>query len=114
MVKERYASYCTKCGNNFEGKPKTCPECGNKAYLRSQVILPNAIVITERNRPQLEYHCRCIIPKDVLSIVPSAIAMQIGAEEEEELAKERALKYEKIREAKKTKNTTTKRKTKTK
>ena len=98
---DKFATYCTKCGTNYEGRPKVCDECGNKAYLKVQAKLHNSVVLTEHNKEFLEYHCRVVVPDDVLCVVPSSIAMLVGYKELVEKEKRRAVQREKVAESRK-------------
>jgi hypothetical protein len=86
---EAFASICTKCDINIEGKVTSCPKCGNKAYIKHIPISKNGIVVTAENKEALERHCKTKIPDDVVCVIPSILCFKVGAKEEMELAEER-------------------------
>ncbi len=76
-----YATLCRKCNKVFDEKLSLCPKCGNKAYLKVYELNNGYWALTDENREELEKHCKCIFPEDVIAVKPSAICSSIGANE---------------------------------
>lgn len=95
------ATHCTKCETNYEGSPKTCKICKNKAYLRTISKSEKSIVLTEDNKAILEKHCRTTFPKDTLCVTPSILMSNTGKDELEEEIEQRAETRKKVEDSRK-------------